>query len=158
LGGEEEVHENVDGKGDTHTIIINISSSTYMHHESSSNNYVSVVLNWVDETNKTRNHQLSRILRMLTLNLNAISSSWVLFLYLPPRTPLFLFTFIVMIICFCMFDFRFSIVPFHANYALSTQTLLFSSNLNYSFATTGGYTLTVFVLPLSQFLILIYLL
>ncbi|KAG2404485.1 hypothetical protein LR48_Vigan503s000900 [Vigna angularis] len=44
---------------------------------------------------------------MLTLNINAISSS-------------------------------FSIVPFHANYPLSTQTqLLFPSNLSYSFATTA---------------------
>ncbi|KAL9315164.1 hypothetical protein ACSQ67_016165 [Phaseolus vulgaris] len=44
---------------------------------------------------------------MLTLNHNAISSS-------------------------------FSTVPFHANYALSTPTqFLFSSNLNYSFATTA---------------------
>ncbi|KAG5014201.1 hypothetical protein JHK82_026337 [Glycine max] len=59
---------------------------------------------WVDNTDT---HHLSHILKMLTFNLNAISSS-------------------------------FSVVPFHANYPLSTQTqLLVPSNLSYSFATTG---------------------
>ncbi|XP_028214750.1 serotonin N-acetyltransferase 1, chloroplastic-like isoform X1 [Glycine soja] len=38
----------------------------------------------------------------------------------------------------------FSVVQFHANYPLSTQTqLLVPSNLNFSFATTGSHTLTV---------------
>ncbi|KAG4388969.1 hypothetical protein GLYMA_09G272400v4 [Glycine max] len=38
----------------------------------------------------------------------------------------------------CLCCFRFSVVPFHANYPLSTQTqLLVPSNLSYSFATTG---------------------
>ena len=94
----------------------------------------------------TDTHHLSHTLKMLIFNVNAISSSWVIFVYLLSCTTLFfMLTFSIdyyLYMCLCCF--RFSVVQFHANYPLSTQTqLLVPSNLNFSFATTGSHTLTV---------------
>nr|KYP39084.1 Acetyltransferase NSI [Cajanus cajan] len=118
-----------------------------MHHQSSTTI-------WVD---KSDTHHLSHILTMLTLNLNAISSSSVLFLYLLHRTNVVFIVVVIIIIHVCFCSFRFSVVPFHANYPLSTQTqLLVPSNLNYSFATTGRHTLTHCLGFFSLFILFIY--